>query len=103
MLKKGSVLPHRHLKDLLEPFLEKVKTQADARPDLILKAWYEMIDPKWHGMTEASSFEKGTVMIKVKNVSLYSVLVQQEGDKLLKKLQAKFPESGIKKLKFCIG
>ncbi len=103
MIKKGQPLPHRQLKDLLTPFLENVKSRTEARPDLILKAWSEMIDPKWRGMTEASSFEKGTVVIKVKNAPLYSLLVQQEGSKLLKKLQAKFPESGIKKLKFCIG
>src|SRR5690242_7107198 len=103
MIKKGHALPHRQLKDLLEPFLKNVKVLAELRPDLILKMWAEIIDPKWKGMTEASSFEKGTVVIKVKNAALYSVLVQQEGNRLLKKLQEKFPDSGIKKLKFCIG
>lgn len=103
MIKKGQSLPHRQLKDLLVPFLDNVKSRAEARPDLIFLAWAEIIDPKWKGMTEASSFEKGTVVIKVKNAALYSLLVQQEGTKYLKKLQAKFPESGIKKLKFCIG
>ena len=103
MIKKRQSLPHYQLKDLLVSFLENVKSRAETRPDLILKEWVEIIDPKWREMTEASSFEKGTVMIKVKNAPLYSLLVQQEGPKLLKKLQAKFPESGIKKLKFCIG
>ncbi|MGH2613081.1 MAG: DciA family protein [Rhabdochlamydiaceae bacterium] len=102
-MKKGHSLPHCHLKDLLIPFLEKVKSLSEARPDLILKEWAEIIDPKWDGMTQASSFEKGIIVVKVKNAPLYSLLVQQEGSKLLKKLQAKFPESGIKKLKFCIG
>ncbi len=96
-------LPHRQLKDLLAPFLNNVKSRVEERPDLILQGWAEIIDPKWQGMTQASSFEKGTVVIKVKNAALYSLLVQQEGSKLLKKLQAKFPENGIKKLKFCIG
>jgi hypothetical protein len=103
MIKKGSSLPHRQLKDLVVPFLEKMEKRVEARPDLILKAWADVVDVKWRGMTEASSFEKGTVVIKVKNAPLYSLLVQQEGTKLLKKLQAQFPESGIKKLKFCIG
>jgi hypothetical protein len=103
MLKKGRSLPHRHLKDLLGSFLESVKSRAELKPDLILKEWAEIIDPQWKGMTEASSFEKGTVVVKVRNAALYSLLVQQEGSILLKKLQARFPESGIKKLKFCIG
>ena len=103
MKKNGTKLPHRQIKDLLGSFLDEVRSRAELRPDLILAGWAEIIDPKWKGMTEASSFEKGTVVIKVKNAALYSLLVQQEGSKLLKKLQSKFPESGIKKLKFCIG
>lgn len=103
MKKNGTKLPHRQIKDLLGPMLEEVRMKAELRPHLVLAAWGEIIDPKWKGMTEASSFEKGTVVIKVKNAALYSLLVQQEGSKLLKKLQGQFPESGIKKLKFCIG
>ena len=103
MIKKRPSLPHRQLKDLLVPFLETTKKQVAMKPHLILQAWAEIVDPKWKGMTEASSFEKGTVVVKVKNAALYSLLVQQEGSRLLKKLQARFPESGIKKIKFCIG
>lgn len=103
MKKKGHPLPHCQLKDLLTSFVEKMKARADLRPDLILQEWTQIIDPKWQGMTKASSFEKGTLVINVKNAALYSLLVQHEGSKLLKKLQDKFPESGIKKIKFCIG
>lgn len=103
MKKKGSVLPHRQLKDLLAGFVDKVQDKVDLRPDLVLAEWEKIIDPKLKGMTVASSFEKGTVVVKVKNAALYSLLVQHEGSKLLKKLQLKFPESGINKLKFCIG
>jgi hypothetical protein len=103
MKKKGSFLPHRHLKDLLVSFMGEMKAKADLRPDLILEEWARIIDPKWQGMTKASSFDKGTLVIHVKNAALYSLLIQHEGSKLLKKLQDKYPESGIKKLKFCIG
>lgn len=107
MAKKGKSLPHCHLKDLLPSFLEGVQRryedQNEKRPDLVLKGWFEVIDPKWQSMTEAYSFEKGIFVIKVKNATLYSLLVQQEGSKLLKKLQEKFPNNGIKSLKFRIG
>jgi hypothetical protein len=103
MTKKGQNLPHCQLKDLLVSFVDDVQSRLQARPDLIFLAWAEIIDPKWKGMTEARAFEKGTVVIKVKNQTLYSLLIQHEGSKYLKILQAKFPESGIKKLKFCIG
>ncbi len=103
MKKKGSILPHRQLKDLLAGFIDDIQTKVDLRPDLILEEWEKIIDPRWKGMTVASSFEKGTVVVKVKNTTLYSLLIQHEGSKLLKKLQLKFPDSGINKLKFCIG
>jgi hypothetical protein len=103
MKKKREPLTHRHLKDLLPLFLEDVQIRYEEKPERILKGWREVIDVKWQAMTEACSFEKGTIVIKVKNATLYSLLVQQEGSRLLKKLQEKFPESSIKKLKFCIG
>lgn len=107
MAKKGQALPHRHLKDLLPTFLEGVQSRyedhTEKKPDRVLTGWMEVIDPKWHSMTEACSFEKGIVVIKVKNAALYSLLVQQEGSKLLKRLQEKFPNNGIKGLKFRIG
>jgi hypothetical protein len=96
-------LPHRHLKDLLPSFLDGVQNRCQERPDLVLKGWAEVVDPKWISMTQASSFEKGVVVINVKNGALYSILVQQEGARLLKKLQAKFPKNGIRDLKFRIG
>ncbi len=106
MTKKRPLLTasnNRQLKDLLVDFLDQIKQRSETKPEVILKEWVKIIDPKWKGMTEASSFEKGIVVIKVRNAALYSLLVRQEGSKLLKKLQTKFPESDIKKLKFCIG
>lgn len=107
MVKKRQPLPHHHLKDLLPAFLEDLQSvyedRAEKKPDLVLKGWMEVIDPKWRSMTEAYSFEKGVIMINVKNAALYSLLVQHEGSKLLKMLQKKFPDNGIKSLKFRIG
>jgi hypothetical protein len=102
-MRKKDDLPHHHLKDLLPSFLQGVQSRCKEDPQRILRGWKEVVDPKWNLMTEASSFEKGVVVIKVKNATLYSLLVQQEGARLLKKLQQMFPESDIKKLKFCIG
>jgi len=54
-------------------------------------------------MTQAISFEKRSLVVKVRNAALYSILVQQEKEKLLKKLQKKFPEAKIKNIIFRIG
>jgi Dna[CI] antecedent, DciA len=96
-------LPHRHLKDLLPSFLDRVESRCKERPDLVLKGWQEVADPRWRQMTEAISFAKGVVVINVKNGALYSVLVTTEAARLLKKMQEKFPEKGIRYLKFCVG
>ncbi len=96
-------LTNKHLKDLLPSVLREIDGKRNERPDLVLEAWPQIIDEKWRPMTQAISFEKGQLVVKVKNAALYSVLVQQEKEKLLKKLQSKFPEVEIKNIIFRIG
>ena len=96
-------LTNKHLKDLLPSVLREIDSRRNERPDLILEGWGRVIDEKWRSMTQAISFEKGVLMVKVKNAALYSVLVQQEKEKLLRKLQEKFPEAEIKNIIFRIG
>jgi hypothetical protein len=96
-------LTNKHLKDLLPSVLREIDGKRNERPDLILEGWPQIIDEKWRPMTQAISFEKGQLVVKVKNAALYSVLVQQEKEKLLKKLQSKFPEVEIKNIIFRIG
>jgi len=96
-------LTNKHLKDLLQSALSEIDSKRKERPDLILEGWPQIADEKWKTMTQAISFEKGQLVVKVKNAALYSVLVQQEREKLLKKLQKKFPEVEIKNIIFRIG
>lgn len=96
-------LTNKHLKDLLPSVLRTIDSRRNERPDLILEGWNEAIDEKWRLMTQAISFEKGVLMVKVKNAALYSLLVQQEKERLLRKLQSKFPEAEIKNIIFRIG
>jgi len=95
-------LTNKHLKNLLPSILREIEGKRQERPDLILEGWHQIIDEKWRSMTQAISFEKGTLMIKVRNAALH-MLVQQEKGKLLKKLQQKFPEAEIKNIIFRIG
>jgi hypothetical protein len=96
-------LTNKHLKDLLPSALRTIDSRRSERPDLILEGWSEIIEEKWRSMTQAISFEKGVLMVKVKNAALYSLLVQQEKERLLRKLQNKFPRSEIKNIIFRIG
>lgn len=98
---KKTAITNRHLKDLLSSALQEIRAKQSERPDQILAGWSEVIDPKYKAMTQATAFEKGVLMVKVKNSGLYSILVQQEQAKLLKKLQEKYPQ--VKKIVFRIG
>ena len=96
-------LTNKHLKDLLPSVLREIDGKRNERPDLIIEGWAQIADEKWRAMTQAISFEKGQLVVKVKNAALYSVLVQHEKEKLLNKLQKKFPEVEIKNIIFRIG
>ncbi|HUD01680.1 MAG TPA: DUF721 domain-containing protein [Rhabdochlamydiaceae bacterium] len=97
------MLTNKHLKDLLPSALREIDGRRNERPDLILEGWSQVIEEKWRPMTQAISFVKGVLMVKVKNAALYSLLVQQEKDRLLLKLQEKFPEVELKNIIFRIG
>lgn len=99
----GAHLTNKHLKDLLPSALNEIEINKKKRPDLVVAEWSEIAEPKWRSMTEAISFEKGQLVIKVKNAALYSLLVQQEKPRLLAELQKRFPEAGLKNIVFRIG
>jgi hypothetical protein len=96
-------MANRHLKDLVGGALLELEGQRTSRPDLVLAAWQEIIPEAWQRLTEATSFEKGVVVIKVKNGALYQLLAVQPQHQLLKKLQEKAPNVAIKSFKFLIG
>ena len=97
------VLTNKHLKDLAFSALQEIETKKQKRPDLVVAGWSEVIEKKWRSMTEAISFEKGALVVKVKTAALYSLLVQQEKSRLLSQLQKKFPDAGLKKIVFQVG
>ena len=101
VLSMSPKLTNKLLKDLLPRVMGEVERKRGDRPDLIVRYWEAVADEKWQGMTEACSFEKGALVVKVKNQALYAVLVQQEKERLLKKMKEKFPQ--VKNMIFRIG
>jgi len=91
------------MSDLLTHVLSAIGANQSFRPDLILASWPEVIGAKLAPMTEAVSFEKGVLLIKVKNSTLYSLLHKYERAKILNKLKAKFPNVDFKSILFRIG
>lgn len=96
-------LTSKSMQNLLPNILEKISKSQEIRGDLIVQSWPEIIGEKLALMTEAISFERATLYVKVKNATLYSLLTQHEKPKLLKALQEKFPRSGIKNIVFKMG
>lgn len=99
----STALTGKYLAELLPKYLKEMKTLHQMRPDLILAFWPKLIGEKLAPMTRAFSFESGILTVKVKNSTLYSLLVQNEKSKLLKSLKNQFPSVPIRDIYFRIG
>jgi hypothetical protein len=93
----------KSLANLLPEWLTKASNRFQDRPDLVLLLWTEVIGEKLAPMTQAVSFVDGVLTVKVKNSSLYSLLVQHEKIKLQSQLQKKVPSIRIKNILFRLG
>ncbi|VHO02618.1 DUF721 domain-containing protein [Candidatus Rhabdochlamydia sp. T3358] len=102
-MRKDSRLTNKLLVNLLPKMLERIAAMQKDRPDLILSAWQEIIGKDLAVMAQAIGFEKGILMVKVSNSTLYSLLAQHEKKRLLQMLRKKFPSIDIKTIHFRIG
>lgn len=94
---------NKDLSRLLEEWMGKASHSFRDRPDLILLSWPEIIGEKLAPMTTAVSFIDGVLTVKVRNSSLYSLLVQHERGRLIGVLQRKFPSVKIRNIVFRLG
>lgn len=88
---------------LLQEWMAKASRNFQDRPDLILLSWPDIIGEKLAPMTTALSFVEGVLTVRVRNSSLYSLLVQHERNRLLSVLQQKFPSVKIRNIVFRLG
>lgn len=102
-MRKDSRLTNKLLVNLLPKMLERIAAMQKDRPDLIVSAWQEIIGKDLGRMAKAIGFEKGILMVKVSNSTLYSLLAQHEKKRLLQMLRKKFPSIDIKTIHFRIG
>jgi hypothetical protein len=100
---QGAQPTGRLIKDLLAPILEQVENSTQDRPQELLKAWKEMVGDKISTMTQAVSYMDGTLLVKVENSTLYSLLSLHEKPRLLKQMQEAFPHLKVKKITFRMG
>jgi predicted nucleic acid-binding Zn ribbon protein len=105
--KKGRKSPtggaFHQIHQVLPSLFNKICKSYELRADLILAAWPEIIGPQFAPMTQATSFEEGILSVKVKNSTLYSLLVHNEKERLVKLLRKQFPQTPIKTIQFRMG
>lgn len=99
----GSQVTTRQVSDLLGKALSRIGHSYEARPDLVLASWKEIVGPTFASMTEAVSFQDAILHVKVKNSTLYSLLNQNDKPRLLNILRKKIPRVLIKTIVFRMG
>lgn len=99
----GIECTNRHVKELLPSFLDKVHQHVKNNSALVLASWPSIIGPQLAPMTQAVSFDEGVLVVKVKNSTLYSLLIRHDKPKLFKKMKLQFPNLKLKDIVFRIA
>lgn len=98
-----TALTSRHLDQVLSKVLAKINQDHRQRPDLILAYWPQIVGSTIASLTKAESFCDGVLTVKVRNSTLYSLLVHEEKSKILTAIREKFPNVTLSDIKFKIG
>lgn len=88
------------IKDLLPKFLLDIERNHSSE---IFAKWPQIIGENFAKWTHPISFQKGILRVRVTSSVLYSLLVQQEKQRLLAQLKQQFPKAQIKNINFQIG
>lgn len=98
----GCETTSRHMGDLLSPVLSKIARSVEVEADHVLASWPTLIGPQLAPMTQAVSYQEGTLTIRVKNSTLHSLL-NAERQRLLTDFKRKFPNTPFATIVFRIG
>ena len=96
----GTENPGKKIGDLLPEILSDLRKKNSDPREEVFRFWLELMGDQMAPMTEPVSLADGVLTVKVKSSTLYSLLMQHERPRLLKRLQEKF---SIRDLKFRIG
>lgn len=89
--------------ELVSSLMHEVTHAVQARPDLVLAAWPEIIGAQLTPMTQAVSFIDGVLTVKVKNATLFSLLNHREKSRLVSLLRERFPKMTFVNIVFRTG
>lgn len=86
----GTGRTNHELKDVLGSLLPEVERSVADRAPAVYEEWKRVVGDKMAPFTEPVSLVRGTLTVKVKGSTLYSVLMSEKG-RLLGELQRNFP------------
>lgn len=90
----------KRIDEILPGILAEIGQRAKDPFEAVSQEWFLIIGDKMAPFTQPVSLRDSILSVKVKSSTLYSLLCQHEKQRLLKKLQEKFP---IRDLVFRIG
>jgi hypothetical protein len=99
----GIASPTKNLSALLGDFLTDLRVEDNAQKEEVFKAWSAIIGENLAPLAIPVSWEQGTLIVKVKSSTLYSLLCTKEKPKLLQKLREHFPNANVKNISFRVG
>lgn len=99
----GTSVTSRPIQAVFPKVLEKLSSRFRERPDLVLKAWPEVVGARLAPMARAYSFTSGILVVKVSNSTLFSLLAGPEKRNLLIRMRKLFPKVEIKDILFKMG
>lgn len=102
-MKKNPDSISKKIADVLPAIMQKIDHAYAKKPAHVLEAWPQIIGEKLAPFTKAVSVENGTLVVKVKNSTLLSLLSREEKSHILKKMQERFSQEIVRNIIFRIG
>jgi len=100
---RGNQCTSRKISDVLPSVLGSVERRLQEEPERVIRLWADVVGPEVAKMARAENFFEGTLLIKVQNSTLLSLLARQEKTRLLFELQKRLPKGKIERLLFKLG
>mgnify|MGYP006291110709 CR=1 FL=1 len=88
---------------ILPPLLGSIGASYNRRGDALLATWPEVVGKDVASMTRARSFIDGVLRVSVSNSTLLSLLTEHEKPRLIRELNKRVPQAGVKAIQFFIG
>ncbi len=99
----GAQSTNKLLSDLVLKMMDNIQKEMEINPQLVVDTWPSILPDIIAPFTKAISFKDGSLLVRVKNSSLFNTLDQIEKPKLLRDMQEKLPAANIKKIVFKFG